>query len=61
VNDLTPTGDSIDIHTLWLTFDRGEECAITLDLTRFNAAMGRLRAVSERRAARSRGLEGGHA
>lgn len=40
-DDLTPSGDPIDTHTLWLEFPEGEG-AITLDLTRWNAALKRV-------------------
>ena len=37
----TPEGEPIDTHTLWLDFDDGEEGAISLDLTAWNAAIKR--------------------
>jgi hypothetical protein len=40
--DVTPEGEPIDVCTLWLDFGDGEEGAISLDLTRWNAAMRRL-------------------
>lgn len=33
--------EPIDVHTLWLGFDDGQECAISMDLTGWNAAMRR--------------------
>lgn len=40
-DDRIPDGDPIETHTLWLDFADEGEAAITLDLTRFNAAMRR--------------------
>lgn len=42
-DDLTPEGDPINTHTIWLPFADGQEAAISVDLTRWNAAMRRFR------------------
>lgn len=39
--DRTPEGDPIDARTLWLDFGEQGETAISLDLTRWNAAFAR--------------------
>ena len=41
-DDLTPEGEPIDTRTIWLPFEDGE-AAISVDLTRWNAAMRRFR------------------
>jgi len=43
----TPEGEPIDVYTLWLDFDDGEEGAISIDLTAWNAAMRRARGSSQ--------------
>lgn len=40
-DDHTPEGDPIEVHTLWLDFGTEGEAAISLDLTKFNAAFKR--------------------
>jgi hypothetical protein len=42
VSEQTPEGDPIDTVTMWLDFGDEGETAISLDLTKFNAAMRRL-------------------
>ena len=50
-DDVTPDGEPIDTHTIWLAFPEGE-IAITADLTRLNAAFRRVpRPVDPARAA----------
>ena len=45
----TPEGEPIDVHTLWLDFGDDGECAISIDLTGWNAAMRRLTNLSRAR------------
>jgi hypothetical protein len=45
--DRTPDGDPIHVETLWLDFPEGD-IAISADLTRFDAAMRRLRETLRR-------------
>jgi hypothetical protein len=47
--DVTPDGQPIDTFTMWLDFGDEGECAVSLDLTRLNAALTQLRETSERR------------
>jgi hypothetical protein len=44
-DDQTPDGDPVETHTVWLPFAEGE-VAISIDLTRWNAAMRRLREIA---------------
>ena len=44
-----PEGEPIDTHTLWLDFGDDGECAISIDLTGWNAAMRRLTNLSRAR------------
>jgi hypothetical protein len=48
----TPEGEPIDVHTLWLGFDDGEEGAISIDLTGWNAVTRRLKEIDARHAER---------
>lgn len=45
--DLTPEGEPIDTRTLWLTFPEGE-VPLTVDLTKFNAAMRELEKLARK-------------
>ena len=42
-SSVTPEGDHIETHTMWLDFGDEGECAISLDFTRYFAALGRFR------------------
>lgn len=48
MSETTPEGDPIDTFTMWLDFGDEGECAISLDFTKFNAAMKRLRESRDR-------------
>ena len=47
--DRNPDGDPIEVHTLWLDFGEEGETAISLDLTKYLAAMERLRRAKPHR------------
>lgn len=47
MSDVTPDGDPIDVHTIWLDFGDEGECAISMDLTKWNAAMRAFRGGDE--------------
>lgn len=46
--DMTPEGEPIDVRTMWLDFGDEGQCAISMDLTRFNAAMRQVGETLER-------------